>query len=136
MVNKCCVPKCRTGLSSNINNEKVFRHRFPTDGNMMQQWIRNIPRKNWIPNKNSVVCSLHFLPTDFSTNRLDSNKSCCARRKEFAKKTFKTEAVPTVFSHLFHYFTIKKTAERTGKSTSAARLEFENFRLKMENEKF
>jgi hypothetical protein len=33
---------------------------FPKDENRRKLWISAIPRKNWTPSKNAVVCIKHF----------------------------------------------------------------------------
>ena len=36
------------------------------------RWLRAILRENWVPNKNSVACSLHCHDSDFVTDKADS----------------------------------------------------------------
>ena len=67
---------------------------------MKSRWLRAIPRKNWMPNKNSVVCSLHFNDSDFVTDRADSNISRGINREKLKKRTLMEDAVPSVFPGL------------------------------------
>lgn len=59
----CCVPKC---------NSVEGGHQFPKDERLKQQWIvaiHRIEKKNsaklWQPSPHSVVCSRHFLKSDY-----------------------------------------------------------------------
>jgi len=65
MVNKCAAPNCsvRYHLSS---------FHFPKDKEMYDRWKKAVPRDNWVPTANSVLCEKHFLPTDFKEERVDS----------------------------------------------------------------
>jgi len=135
MVNKCCVPECRTGLTGNVSPEGVSRHKFPTDEVMHGRWMRAIPRKNWTPTKNAVVCSLHFRPSDFASRRADTNTSRGLQCQDLVKKILKPDAVPTVYSTLPSYFTKEKPPERSHTTRICARLEADNTRLQQANKK-
>ena len=56
----CCVPVC-------TNQSGGFL--FPTEEKRKEKWIAAVKRSNpagtWMPAKYDVVCSRHFLPTDF-----------------------------------------------------------------------
>ena len=57
--------------------QKVPTHHFPSKENnreLWEKWKNAVPRKNWTPTVNSVLCDKHFLPSDFKEIRLDSNK--------------------------------------------------------------
>ena len=49
---KCCVPGCESPKNASF-------HRFPTDKNMIDKWIKKIGR-NDVNTKTSKVCSEHF----------------------------------------------------------------------------
>jgi hypothetical protein len=134
MVNKCCIPKCRTGLRGNVSPEGISRHQFPTDEAMLGRWLRAIPRKDWTPSKNTVICSLHFRDSDFASRRADSNTSRGLQRQDLARKIIKADAVPTVFSLLPTYLTKEKPPERSQMTGSSARLEADNIRLQRAND--
>ena len=53
----CCVPKCNSNAHG-ANYITCFR--FPKDEELKRKWMKNIPRKNFVPNKDSVVCIRHF----------------------------------------------------------------------------
>ena len=64
MVNKCIAPGCRTGYIAESNHIKISVYRFPVEKELRRQrWIQRVPRQNWIPTKNSVLCENHFLMT-------------------------------------------------------------------------
>ncbi|KAL1418780.1 hypothetical protein MTO96_025665 [Rhipicephalus appendiculatus] len=80
----CCVPKCRS--SQQRKQDGVSFHEIPADSTSRERWLTAISREEWVPNTTSnysVVCSLHFLPSDF--------KDGCKRR------LLKPGAVPSVF---------------------------------------
>ena len=77
MVQKCVVYGC-----SNTKDEKrgISIHQIPFFGDQRpeakkrrRKWIAfvNATRKNWTASKHSVICSVHFMPADFS--RLSCN---------------------------------------------------------------
>lgn len=54
----CCVPNCDLKSSTNYSEEKSC-FKFPTNKLLKEEWLRNIPVKNF--NKQSTgVCILHF----------------------------------------------------------------------------
>ena len=68
---QCSVPGCHTDGG----------HRFPKDcdGNYNKAWLIAIKRleptsgsieKLWVPSKNSLVCHLHFKPSDYTPTLL------------------------------------------------------------------
>ncbi|XP_037286551.2 uncharacterized protein LOC119179552 isoform X1 [Rhipicephalus microplus] len=62
----CCVPKCGSNAKNKVPG--LSFHEIPSDFELREEWLRRIPRKNWVPNttsRYSVVCSKHFLPGDF-----------------------------------------------------------------------
>ncbi|KAH8019707.1 hypothetical protein HPB51_021029 [Rhipicephalus microplus] len=80
----CCVPKCRSGQRR--KQDGVSFHEIPAESTSRERWLTAISREEWVPNSSSnysVVCSLHFLPSDF--------KDGCTRR------LLKPGDVPSVF---------------------------------------
>lgn len=59
MPRKCCVPGCKGNYNSEDEVVSVFR--FPTDCDKRRLWLCKIPRDNFEPSKNSVVCEKHFI---------------------------------------------------------------------------
>ena len=74
MVNKCVAPGCRTGYTAESNHIKINVYRFPVEKELRQRWIQRVPRQNWIPTKNSVLCENHFLTSDFQVERDDNTR--------------------------------------------------------------
>ena len=57
MVKKCCVPNCRGNYSS---TDKVSVFLFPRDPTRRALWLSKIPRADFVPSGESVVCAKHF----------------------------------------------------------------------------
>ncbi|KAH6926076.1 hypothetical protein HPB50_013813 [Hyalomma asiaticum] len=65
----CCVPMCTS--SARKKDPGVSFHEIPADLELRRQWIKVISRKDWEPNSTSnysVVCSKHFVASDFKEN--------------------------------------------------------------------
>ncbi|KFM57942.1 THAP domain-containing protein 6, partial [Stegodyphus mimosarum] len=85
----CCVPDCRSD-SWKLDSSVTF-HEFPSDPNFAAKWIKQInnavkAKPMWFPRANAVICSKHFLQTDFKPDS-DALKPRC---------------IPSVFG--FRYF--------------------------------
>ncbi|CAC5426673.1 unnamed protein product [Mytilus coruscus] len=83
----CCVPNC-----SNRGG-----HVFPKNEKLKKKWIKAIKRnmdgnryRLWKPSKTSVVCKLHFLPSDYKSETT-CGKYCCPCKR------LKSDAFPSVF---------------------------------------
>lgn len=60
MVNKCAVPGCKTGYTSDQNKGTPTFH-FPLKNvELNKRWVRFVNRESWHPTKHSVICLLHF----------------------------------------------------------------------------
>ena len=60
MVNKCVVFGCKSGYAS-ISTDNVSAFRFPFEKQvLLEKWTRFVNRADWLPSKNSVICSNHF----------------------------------------------------------------------------
>jgi len=106
MPNACAAPNCYVGYEKiSDENKKVSRFHFPLDIDLRTRWINAVPRKDWSPSKNSVLCEKHFLPSDFKTEREDKNK---ARKKSNGKSS------------------ISKIAQTNSYTISMARVPFTN----------
>lgn len=62
MVQACCVYACKNRCVKGCG--KSF-HQFPVDKNIRDKWVIATKRKNFKPSKYSVICSDHFLATDY-----------------------------------------------------------------------
>lgn len=101
----CCVPLCKSQLGK---TQGVSFHQFPSDSELFAKWLKNISRENFVFNDksaSSVVCSRHFLASDYVSG--------CRIRKLLPG------AVPTVFDEYPCYLVPsvkkprKKPADRT-----------------------
>ena len=145
MVNKCCVPNCKSGyVYKDASNApppspiNISFHSFPIDPDMKQKWKTAIPRADQEPNNYSKVCSLHFKESDFQINRKDTqlkyrkDKS----RNEMKFKKLLPDSVPNNFPGLPQYFN-KKIPDRRSESTSReARFQKQNDANEVEVEEF
>ena len=83
MVNKCCVPKCKSNYLS-IRKDATFENitvfRFPKDEVIRNKWKRNIPREFSTITRNTVVCVKHFYEEDiirFKKSKPGENVKVC-----------------------------------------------------------
>ena len=76
MVNKCCVPGCKSNnvsLNKNVPHVRVTMFRFPKNEKLKEEWLRKIPREVAITN-NTVVCIKHFHEDDILLHKLQRKK--------------------------------------------------------------
>ncbi|KAL1488773.1 hypothetical protein ABEB36_014572 [Hypothenemus hampei] len=66
----CAIFGCNSNNRSKKNplNTNVKFHRFPKDSNLIKQWLHATKRKDNINYKTAVVCSKHFLDSDYKVN--------------------------------------------------------------------
>ena len=73
-------------------------HRFPHNKpDLLQKWVQAVRRQNWYPNKNSLICSVHFTESCFTVT---PGKQCRQLHKnaiasvfpQFPKHLQKTES--------------------------------------------
>jgi len=123
MPSKCCAVGCKVGYKSQGKTpENVTLFVFPKTPELLKKWLKNLSRENFTVTASSRLCSLHFLPSDFETERKDSN---VARKKSggaLKSKKLKIGAVPTVFQKRPHYLEYEASTSRdTTKTTAQAR---------------
>ena len=73
---KCCVAFCK---NNRYNVKKVgvnvCFHKFPEGKETKQKWIAFCQREiSWIPSSSNVVCSQHFLPSDYQLSSSHNTK--------------------------------------------------------------
>ncbi|XP_028044289.1 THAP domain-containing protein 5, partial [Bombyx mandarina] len=62
----CAIITCHTkSQTSSIERGGISFHRFPKEPNAKEKWIDVTGRGNWMPTKNSTICSKHFAEKDF-----------------------------------------------------------------------
>uniref|UniRef100_A0A8C5DCU0 THAP domain-containing protein 1 n=1 Tax=Gouania willdenowi TaxID=441366 RepID=A0A8C5DCU0_GOUWI len=81
-VQLCSAVGARCTCSSRYNSCISF-HCFPADNAARQQWLAKIQRDNFTPNRDTRVCSRHFLPGDIVLT--------------LGKRLLKRGAVPVLF---------------------------------------
>ena len=82
MVNSCSAYGC---TNRSVKNGISF-HKFPLkDSNLLRRWVIATKRENFVPTKNSSLCSQHFVKENY--NYCDANKP-----------RLKANAVPSVFA--------------------------------------
>ena len=77
MVNKCCVPGCRSNYKSikkGVLFESCTVFSFPKNESHRKEWIRRIPRDLTIT-KNTVVCIKHFHEEDIIRFKIPRTKT-------------------------------------------------------------
>ena len=75
MVNKCCVPGCRSNYRSKKKSVpfiKVTAFHIPREQKLKEEWLRKIPVEFTVT-KHTVVCEKHFEEDDII--RYKQNKS-------------------------------------------------------------
>ena len=129
MVFKCCVPHCKSGLVTSKSRRKISFHALPKDSQRRDEWLRAISR-DFTLTAHTRVCSLHFHPEDFVSQRQDSN----IRRQRGAlhRKLLKEIAIPSIFPNYPKYLQRNRRRESSGASSSSQRIEAENLRLETE----
>ena len=84
----CCVPGCNSDSRyENNNTEVIWFHSFPSDKTIRKAWIIKIRRDEgplFNITRSTVVCSLHFKPSDYKWSPV--------------RKTLIRGAVPSIFS--------------------------------------
>ena len=105
MVNKRCVPGCRTNYEIKKGERNVTCFTFPTEEQLKKKWLRKIPRHNLKVSKHTVVCIKHFRESDAIKNDVLPKKhgkpDTSISRKNFA---LQKDAVPCIYPNLPSYF--------------------------------
>ncbi|XP_060862239.1 uncharacterized protein LOC132939199 [Metopolophium dirhodum] len=103
MVKYCFVPKCTTGntqyvkqqKASGLRNKSLFKP--PKNSELFAKWAKAIPRKDKVLSENSYVCELHFEENDVliydETTLLDGTVNIIKR----IRPLLRTGAVPCIF---------------------------------------
>ena len=95
----CCVPFCVARQSKTPN---LSFHTFPKDTLLKKKWIIAVKRDEgpeFHVTKSTVVCSDHFVTSDYATGKCQGSTSGPSRSGKTLRH-LKKDAVPSVFS--FH----------------------------------
>jgi len=138
MVYKCSAYGCKSGYDSQVADNTVTFHTFPSDPEIRDKWIRANPRDDFVPTKYSRLCSLHFQPSDFIHVRSDTNHRRLKTLSENLQRGYlKQDAVPSIFPNAPEYLsTPGRTPRTTRKATSGSRREDEARKLDELEESF
>ncbi|XP_054715473.1 THAP domain-containing protein 5-like [Uloborus diversus] len=106
MPNTCCVPKCK----GNYNQEnRVVVFSFPKNEELLQKWMKAIPRENLVVTKNTRVCEKHFQNDDIERHtsfyKESSGETLTAKLK---KPRLKYGAIPSIFPNCPKYLSSVK----------------------------
>ena len=92
----CAIAHCHNGSGRkerpHIDGTKATCYRIPPTEGLQKQWEEMINRKNFVVNKNTTVCSLHF-DFDAFVAETDNHDKYNRKRKN---KTLKPRAFPTL----------------------------------------
>lgn len=109
MPRKCCVPEC----SSNYRGtDYVTVFRFPTDEKQRTKWIRTIPRKDFTPTKDAVVCIKHFSTEFIVTEDCATRPDGSVLRVKRTNPKLAEEAYPSIFPILPSYLSSEPPKKR------------------------
>ena len=122
MVNKCVAPGCKGGYDSSDNKTVISTFRFPADESRRKIWTSRVPRLNWTPSNNSVLCEKHFEESCFKTERNDLKNDRRKQRKgELQRKELKDDAVPTIWPNCPNHLSKTAPSPRTKLTSSFCR---------------
>ena len=111
MVNKCCVPNCKSNYDSNSEKGYVTCFKFSTDKTLQEKWLRKIPREGLSVSKYKVVCIKHFQECDIIKFDIlpgkNGDSDVKIPRKKFA---FRKDAFPCIFPNLCSYLSASTTS--------------------------
>lgn len=98
-------------------------HKFPSNMQQQQAWIRAINRCDFTVTTNTRVCSLHFLPSDFKESSSDRNTSRRMKKDSSVinRRILKESAIPSIFHGQPKYLSRALPHQRTGNSSTEAR---------------
>ena len=85
---------------------------FPKYERRKVQWMKNIPRSNWTPTTNTVVCIKHFAERDVIRSVEYDDKEGNSRSFELDRPKLSPSAVPCIFPSLPTYLSIVEPPER------------------------
>lgn len=114
MPRRCSIPGCNSNYDSALkeSNKCESTFAFPRDKHKFEEWLKAIPRKNWIPSKSSVVCAKHFY--DFDIIRYHEFTLPSGENKKVPLKYPKLSesAIPRKFKDLPKYLSSEPAKKR------------------------
>ena len=94
--------------------------RFPADEERINIWLKKIPR-DFIINKESVLCALHFTDADFIIDKKDQGKSRVVEGTKLKHKRLRKDTIPSIWPNCPHYLSSPVTLRPTSSTTTEAR---------------
>ncbi|XP_077494861.1 uncharacterized protein LOC144105612 [Amblyomma americanum] len=121
MPNKFCVPGC-TGNYDTGRKIQVFS--FPKDDDTFKNWLRAIPRKDFVPTSYTKVCADHFDASciDTTTSYTDPRTGNVLTVR-LSVPRLRRGSVPTVFPNCPSYLSAPDNSKREAPDAKRSRLE-------------
>lgn len=141
MVRRCCVTGCKSNYDSELkkgkkikksslpfsdssvsnesNDEKLVNTNyvstflFPKNEDLRQQWMKNIPRKEWKVSATHAVCILHFEEKDIDLYDEFTAPDGTVRKERKFRPLLRQNAVPRIFPNLSEHLNKPSAKERT-----------------------
>ena len=140
MVNKCSAVNCKSGYRGQPKEPNLsFFFTFPLeDQDLLKERLSGVKRKDFMPTKNSTLCSKHFKQEDFIEYSVDQQLRRQRRRVDqtLTRKRLKPEAVPSVFENFSDFYWCKDVTSRSGLALASSRHDKEASLLYQQNEEF
>lgn len=110
MPRRCCVPGCKSNYDSVLKQSKkvISTFSFPKDQHRIVKWTKAIPRKDWIPTKNSVVCANHFIDDHIIRFETFTTPNGDIKKVPLKYPKLKESAVPSIFNNLPKYLSLSQ----------------------------
>ncbi|XP_068909756.1 RE1-silencing transcription factor B-like [Tenebrio molitor] len=142
MPRKCIVIGCKSNYDSTLKTSNhVTTFSFPKDENRRKLWISAIPRKNWTPSKNAVVCIKHFHDKHVIKTQPYKRKDGNMMELLLQHPRVTEDAVPQLFDNLPSYLSEKLVTKRRSPDDtmqecmkkSTKKIKTSNYKIKMQD---
>ncbi|CAH2011665.1 unnamed protein product [Acanthoscelides obtectus] len=114
MPKRCCVPGCKGNYEAELRStpyRSVFR--FPKNEELKSKWLASIPRKDWSPSKDSVVCDAHFQQAEIVRTETYVLQDGSANTVTLSRPKLSEGAVPSVFPNVPSCLSKRQVSSRT-----------------------
>ncbi|KAH8021825.1 hypothetical protein HPB51_018531 [Rhipicephalus microplus] len=121
MPNKCCVPGCTDNYKT---GKKIQVFSFPKDADALKQWLRAIPRKDFVPTSCTKVCADHFDASCIEkTTSYTDPRTGRVIEVALAVPRLRPGSVPTVFPGCPSYLSVRDQSTRETPDAKRSRQE-------------
>ena len=123
----CADSECPTGRKSTDSNivdddeKPSLSDEEATLHKLRDEWRALVPGGEKITSSNPYLCSLHFTPDCFVTERVDKRNN---RPEQLSKCAIKPEAMPTLWPNHPWWYRPRDTAKSTAKARKTSQKEF------------